>query len=311
MPSAVLVTKNLKKQFKSNFMVRTIKTLKGIDLEVFKGETFGFIGHNGAGKTTTMKILTGLISPTSGEATVMGHPVSDVRSRLEVGFLPERPYFYEFLTARETLNFYGRLSHMKSAEIKNRSEELLDLLELTHAADRQVGSYSKGMLQRLGMAQAMIHDPHLIILDEPMSGLDPIGRNKIKEIIKKLGERGKTVFFSTHILSDVEQLCDRIALIGNGKIRYSGNVEDLLDRYKYGVKVKFDTLNDEQIEYVKTLPGQFSFDKTTASLLMDANENSNQFITDFISRGIRVKEVLEVKSSLEEIFVKELERMED
>ena len=230
----VLQTKGLEKHYKSNFQVRTIKALDGIDLDVQEGEVYGFIGHNGAGKTTTIKILTGLIRATGGTAEIMGQPVGHKKTLEQVGFLPERPYFYEYLSAREALVFYGRLNGMPSAEIRRRSEELLHLLDLEHAADRPLHSYSKGMLQRLGMAQAVLHDPHLVILDEPMSGLDPVGRGQIKDIIQLLRKRGKTIFFSTHILADVEQLCDRVALIANGKMWYSGTVDGLTSQYQQG-----------------------------------------------------------------------------
>jgi len=311
MPSSVLVTKNLTKNFKSNFLIKTIKTLKGIDLDVLKGETYGFIGHNGAGKTTTIKILTGLITQTSGKASVMGYPVDDVRSRSQIGFLPERPYFYEFLTARETLKFYGSLNHMTKDNINSKIKDLLSLLELEEAADRPIGGYSKGMLQRLGMAQALIHDPHLIILDEPMSGLDPLGRNKIKEIIKKLKSLGKTVFFSTHILSDVEQLCDKIALIGKGKIRYSGTVNDLTKKYQQGTRIKFNSLSENEQEFISKLPGEFTTSENENDLFIPGDKDNREILGQLLKENIKVKEMIAVKSSLEEIFVREFENMED
>jgi len=205
-----------------------VAALQDLSLEVRTGEVFGFLGPNGAGKSTTIKIVMGLLRPTSGSVSVFGKPVQDAQSRLKVGFLPENPAFYDFLTAREYLQFVGRTFAMTDQAVTSASAKLLELLDLTKAADRQMRGYSKGMIQRLGLAQAMLHDPDLYILDEPMSGLDPVGRSLVKEIIKDLKSRGKTVFFSTHITADIEVVCDRVGIVAGGRLRTVDSVANIL-----------------------------------------------------------------------------------
>ena len=193
-----------------------------------EGEIFGFVGPNGAGKTTTLKVLMGLIKATSGSASILGHDVRETAYRREIGFLPENAYFYDYLTGRELLDFYARLSGVPASGRSERVATLLDWVGLTYAGDQRVRSYSKGMAQRVGIAQALVHDPSVIFLDEPMSGLDPIGRKEIRDLIIRLRSEGKTVFMNTHILSDVEMVCDRVAIIVHGKIRYQGRIEEFL-----------------------------------------------------------------------------------
>ena len=205
-----------------------VAALQDLSLEVHTGEVFGFLGPNGAGKSTTIKILMGLLRPTAGSVSMFGKPVQDAQSRLKVGFLPENPAFYDFLTAREYLQFVGRTFSMKDEAVKSASIKLLELLDLTKAADRPMRGYSKGMIQRLGLAQAMLHDPDLYLLDEPMSGLDPVGRSLVKEIIKDLKSRGKTVFFSTHITADIEVVCDRVGIVAGGRLRTVDSVANIL-----------------------------------------------------------------------------------
>jgi len=205
-----------------------VAALQDLSLEIPRGEVFGFLGPNGAGKSTTIKILMGLLRPTSGSVSIFGKPAQDAQSRLRVGFLPENPAFYDFLTAREYLKFVGRTFSMTDEAVKSTSAELLELLDLAKAADRPMRGYSKGMIQRLGLAQAMLHDPDLYILDEPMSGLDPVGRALVKEIIKDLKGRGKTVFFSTHITADIEVVCDRVGIVSGGRLRTVDSVANIL-----------------------------------------------------------------------------------
>ncbi|BCA80211.1 ABC transporter ATP-binding protein [Desulfuromonas sp. AOP6] len=207
---------------------RQVEALRDLSLDIVPGEVFGFLGPNGAGKSTTIKILMGLIRPSGGEALLFGAPVNNSEARLRVGFLPENPAFYDFLTGREYLDFVGKSFGMTRDAIKSQGDRVLDLLDLTAAAGRPLRSYSKGMVQRLGIAQTLLHDPDLFILDEPMSGLDPIGRALVKEIILDLKARGKTVFFSTHVTADVERVCDRIGVIVNGIFREQRVVSELL-----------------------------------------------------------------------------------
>ena len=205
------------------------RALDGLDLQIQPGEIFGFLGQNGAGKTTTLKLLLSLIHPTSGEARLLGTPVharSGVEMRRRVGYLPENPYFYEYLTGRELLRYFGRLSGLTGQTLEQRVEARLEQLGLSEAGNIALRKYSKGMLQRVGLAQAILHDPELVILDEPMSGLDPGGRREVREIILELKRQGRTVFFSTHILSDAEQLCDRVAVLEKGKLRGVGPLSD-------------------------------------------------------------------------------------
>ena len=217
----------LSKSFRGKRLAK-VTALQDLSLEVRAGEVFGFLGPNGAGKSTTIKTLMGFLRPDSGAVSVFGKPVQARESRLRVGYLPENPSFYDFLTGREYLHFVGRAFAMTDAATKSQSGALLDLLDLGAAADRRLRGYSKGMIQRLGLAQAMLHDPDLYILDEPMSGLDPIGRSLVKEIIKDLKRRGKSVFFSTHITADVEVVCDRVGILGRGRLMAVDSVADIL-----------------------------------------------------------------------------------
>jgi ABC-2 type transport system ATP-binding protein len=226
---SIVEVRDLVKDVRPGFGLRRKRILHGISLDVREGDIFGFIGPNGAGKTTTLKVLMGLIRPSSGHARILGHDVRETAFRRHVGFLPENPYFYDFLTGREFLRFYARVSGVSRAQREGRIAELLDWVGLSAAAEQRLRTYSKGMLQRVGIAQALVHDPQVVFLDEPMSGLDPIGRKEIRDLILRLHAEGKTVFMNTHILSDVELLCHRVAIIVQGRIRYSGSVDEFLD----------------------------------------------------------------------------------
>jgi ABC-2 type transport system ATP-binding protein len=201
--------------------------LKPLNLAVRAGETFGFLGPNGAGKTTTLKLLMSIISPTSGTATILGKSFLDPEVKRRIGFLPEQPYFYDYLSARELLDYYARLSGVPASTRKHRIGELLGRVGLSEVGSKQLRKFSKGMLQRVGIAQAIIHDPEVVFLDEPMSGLDPLGRHEVRELIQGLKDEGKTIFFSTHILSDAEALCDRVAIIHKGELRGIGAINDI------------------------------------------------------------------------------------
>ena len=215
--------------FRPGFGVRKKRILHGISFGVREGEIFGFVGPNGAGKTTTLKVLMGLVRATAGEARILGHDVAETEFRRHVGFLPENPYFYDYLSGRETLDFYARLCGVSRRERAERVSSLLEWVGLSDAADARLRTYSKGMQQRVGIAQALVHAPDVIFLDEPMSGLDPIGRVEIRDLILRLRADGKTVFMNTHILSDVEMLCDRVAIIVQGRIHYEGAMHEVLD----------------------------------------------------------------------------------
>src|SRR5215813_14359609 len=201
--------------------------LRELHLSIEQGETFGFLGPNGAGKTTTLKLLMGLIFPTAGSAKILGRDWRDSEIKKRIGFLPEQPYFYDHLTPRELLDYYGRLSGLSSQQRKLRIPKMIERVGLTDSTNVQLRKFSKGMLQRIGIAQAILHDPAVVFLDEPMSGLDPIGRKEVRDLIQSLKREGKTIFFSTHILSDAEALCDRVAVIHKGELRGIGVVNDL------------------------------------------------------------------------------------
>jgi len=213
--------------------------VKGLNLSIEPGEVFGFLGPNGAGKTTTMNVLLGFVQPTGGCAKIYGLDVSDTRSRQALGYLPELTYYYKFLTGRELLRFYAKLFGMPSGEAEKRIENLLSLVEITDAANKPIRTYSKGMQQRIGLAQALINDPKLLVLDEPTSGLDPIGRMKVRAIIQRLKNEGKTVFFSSHELGEVETVCDRVAIFYQGELKELGSVSDLLSDYQLNLEQIF------------------------------------------------------------------------
>jgi len=223
----VIHVEGLVKSLRPGLGLRAKRILDGVSFEVRQGEVFGFVGPNGAGKTTTLKILMGLIRPSEGRATILGHDVRETEFRRHVGFLPESPYFYDFLTGREFLHFYARVCGVPRKHRAARTDELLAWVDLAHAADVRLSTYSKGMLQRAGIAQALVHDPQVVFLDEPMSGLDPIGRKEIRDLVLRLQSEGKTVFMNTHILSDVEMLCDRVAMIVRGQIVWQGSPHEL------------------------------------------------------------------------------------
>ena len=217
----------LSKNYAVGFWKKQIRpALKSLDLKVNVGETFGFLGPNGAGKTTTLKLLMGIIFPTAGSATILGKDLFDPEIKRKIGFLPEQPYFYDYLSAPELLDYYARLSGVPASQRRQRISDLLKRVGLGDVGNKQLRKFSKGMLQRVGIAQAIIHDPEVVFLDEPMSGLDPLGRHEVRELIQQLKDEGKTIFFSTHILSDAETLCDRVAVIHKGELRGVGVVND-------------------------------------------------------------------------------------
>lgn len=226
-PAAVTI-RNLTRQFRvSSFRRETLTAVDNISLEVQPGEVYGLIGPNGSGKSTTMKMLLGLLRPTAGTCAIFGRDSTRVDSREHVGFLPENPYFYKHLTGRETLRFYGRLCGLRGAGLRERMDELLELVDLTAAADRRLAGYSKGMLQRIGLAQAIIHHPRLVVLDEPTAGVDPAGSRKIRDLIFELKRRGISVILSSHLLEQVQEVCDRIGILFVGKMVREGSLAEL------------------------------------------------------------------------------------
>ncbi len=220
--------RHLVKDFKTSFRRQHLRAVDDVSIRIMPGEVYGLIGPNGSGKSTAMKALLGLVAPTSGECAIFGKDSLKVDSRNEVGFLPENPYFYKHLSGKETLEFYGKLCGIRGATLKDRVTELLELVDLTGASHRRIGGYSKGMLQRIGLAQALIQRPRLVILDEPTAGVDPIGSREIRDLIFKLREQGITVFLCSHLLEQVQEVCDHVGIIFRGKMVKEGRLEDLI-----------------------------------------------------------------------------------
>ncbi|PAW69186.1 MAG: ABC transporter ATP-binding protein [Verrucomicrobiia bacterium Tous-C5FEB] len=227
-PSPAVEIRNLVKEFKTSFRRRPLRAVDDVSIRIMPGEVYGLIGPNGSGKSTTMKALLGLVAPSSGHCSIYGRDSLKVDSRNEVGFLPENPYFYKHLSGAETLKFYGKLCGIGGRALDDRVGELLALVDLEGARDRRLGVYSKGMLQRIGLAQALIQEPRLVILDEPTAGVDPLGSRQIRDLILKLRERGITVFLCSHLLEQVQEVCDRVGIIFRGKLVREGRLEDLI-----------------------------------------------------------------------------------
>jgi ABC-2 type transport system ATP-binding protein len=244
----VLRIENLHKSFKTGFIPKRKKILNGISLDVKGGEIFGYLGPNGAGKTTTLKCVLGLIFPDNGKVEIFGHPSLSVKAKEKIGFLPENPYFYDYLTATEFLGFYSDLSLVKKGDKHAQIETLLKQVGLENAAGLQLRKFSRGMLQRIGLAQALINNPSLVFLDEPLGGLDPLGRKEIRDVIIRLKEEGKTVFLSSHILQDIEMICDRVAILVSGQIINQGALQDLISEQVSVTEITISGIQAEDCE---------------------------------------------------------------
>ena len=291
------------KDFRPGFGLRRKRVLDGISFSVREGEVFGFVGPNGAGKTTTLKILMGLIRASEGRARVLGHDVGETEFRRHVGFLPESPYFYEYLTGREFLNFYARVCGLSARQRTERIAEVLDTVGMSHAADMRLRTYSKGMLQRIGIAQAIVHDPQVVFLDEPMSGLDPIGRKEIRDLILHLRGQGKTVFMNTHILSDVEMTCDRVAIIVEGRINWEGRVEDFETPGQRQSELILAQLDPELATALEQDFGAGLRGLGDRIELLVPEKHLSEVLSAVLSRGAEVISVAPRRASLETIFL--------
>ncbi len=247
---SVIKIRNLTKVYRDFWGRKKVRALNALSLDVKKGEVFGLLGPNGSGKTTTMKLLLGLLFPTNGEIEVLGKPASDVTKNERIGYLPEESYLYRFLNAEETLDFYGRLFTLSGKERTRRRDELIELVGLKDARKRQLKEYSKGMTRRIGLAQALINDPDLVMLDEPTSGLDPSGRRDMKDLIIKLKEEGKTVLMCSHLLADVQDVCDRIAILYGGELKQLGRVDELL-KSQGETQILTSSLSEDALAEVK------------------------------------------------------------
>lgn len=295
----------LEKWYTTGFWRKKRKVaLRPLTLSVEEGDVFGYLGPNGAGKTTTLKLLMGLIFPSRGQARILGRDVNDPTVKAQIGFLPEQPYFYDYLTAGELLNYYAQLSGVPAKERPRRVSEVLDRVGMAENAGTQLRKFSKGMLQRVGLAQAIVHDPKLVFLDEPMSGLDPIGRREVRDIIQSLKDEGKTIFFSTHILSDAEALCDRVAVLNRGELRGVGVVADLTSRVTGNSEVIWNGV----AAAAKLSAAGFEVHLTADTARCVVHEDRLNQVLDAIrqSKDSRLISVNPVRGTLEEYFVERL-----
>jgi ABC-2 type transport system ATP-binding protein len=300
----IVTIDHLSKIFKVGFWGRRVTAVDELSLDVQRGEIYGFLGPNGAGKTTTIKMLMGLIYPSRGTARLFGRPVGDQTAKAKVGFLPESPYFYDYLTSREFLRFYGHLFGLLGATLEKRIDELLELVSMTHARDLQLRKFSKGMLQRVGIAQALINDPELVILDEPMSGLDPIGRKEVRDLIVRLKESGKTVMFSSHILHDAELLCDRVAMIMKGKLVSCGLVSELIDHgTTQEVEMVVDRLSPEGIEKLRPLAIKTVLHGERVMAILASQRQVDEAIEVMRAHKAKLVSLIPHKASLEDLFI--------
>lgn len=301
--AAAIAVKGLCHSYQKNFWERKRLALDNLDLTVEPGEIYGFLGANGAGKTTTIKILVGLQEQMRGSAEIFGIPAANQECRRKIGFMPENPYFYEYLTARESLDFYAALCDLPRAERRTRSEELLEFVGLSRAADVRLREFSKGMRQRLGIAQAIVHRPPLIILDEPMSGLDPMGRRQVREAILDLHAGGAAIFFSSHILSDVEMICGRAALIDHGRLLASGTLDDLLQAEELEIEVGGTGLSEEDRALLTGMAKRSLRQGDEVLFIFDGWDKADRAAELFRAHG-RLTLLRTVKESLEEYFMR-------
>ncbi len=307
----IIEIENLTKDYEKGFWKKKrIRALEGLNLQVEGGQIFGFLGGNGAGKTTTIKLLMRLIFPTQGTARILGEDIANIKMHKKIGYCPENPYFYDYLKARELMDYFGELFGLDAAGRKKKTEELLTKVGLEEKDwNKQLRKFSKGMLQRVGIAQSIINEPEIVFLDEPMSGLDPIGRREIRELIAELREKGTTVFMSSHILSDIEALCDNVAILRSGKLYATGNLDELLSKsgeiQEFEINVK--GVSAEELErQLKEINGAKIIAKPTGANIHIENENDIEKVLSLAkTAGGKLVSVQPTRQSLEELFVGE------
>jgi ABC-2 type transport system ATP-binding protein len=302
MNEAVIEVRGLRKEYRSTLGRRVITALDGIDIAVHPGELFGLLGPNGAGKTTTVKVLLGLTAATAGSASIAGLPVSDPESRRSVGYLPEGHKIPNYLTARQALSIFGRMSGMETAAIRSRSVELLEKLKLSQWIDVRVKKFSKGMTQRLGLACALIHQPQVLLLDEPTDGVDPVGRREIRDILRDEAKNGVAVLLNSHLLSEIELTCDRVAVLRNGKVAAQGSVEGLT---RTGAKYKMVAAPVDDALVASFRESGAGVDRVNGhlELSVDNVEHLNALVDQVRARGAMLSELAPLRSTLEDVFV--------
>jgi ABC-2 type transport system ATP-binding protein len=285
---------------------RTVRALDGVSLQVGRGEVFGFLGPNGAGKTTAFKVLLRLLYPTAGAARILGCPLDDLAMRARIGYLPEQPYFYDYLTAREFLRYCGKLFELSTPVAAERSAQLLAQVGLAADADKHLRKFSKGMLQRLGLAQALINDPEVLFLDEPMSGLDPLGRREVRELMEGWRAQGKTVFFSTHILSDAETLCDRVAILKRGQVIEAGKLAEILQRRSRAFEIVVREVPEAALTAFRELAVELKQTPAGVRLQAASEAEIERLLVLLRQHGGQLVSVNPVRESLEDLFVREV-----
>jgi ABC-2 type transport system ATP-binding protein len=305
--AAVIEIEDLVKTFQVGFWKkRPVLALDHLCLDVEPGEIFGFLGPNGAGKTTTLKILMDLLRPTSGTTRILGEPSGSGVMKKRIGYLPENPYFYDYLTAGELLTYVGKLFEIRQPELGQRVRTLLEKVGLAGSRDQQLRKFSKGMIQRIGIAQALINNPEVVFLDEPMSGLDPIGRREVREVIRSLKERGTTVFFSSHILPDVEQICDRVAIMNRGRLRETGSLEKILNARMQGHEIILSR-NDEKLQSsLKPLCDSLTSIGDRLQVHAADAEQLESILAHAFRNGAPLVSVTPLRLSLEDYFLQEV-----
>ena len=307
--TAIVEIENLTKDYEVGFWrKRKVRALDGLSLQVNQGEIFGFLGANGAGKTTTLKLLMRLMFPTAGNARILGHDIADLRMHRQIGYLPENPYFYDYLTAREFLDYCAQLFGNAKHDRRRRTTELLERVHLdTKSWDVQLRKFSKGMLQRVGLAQALVNDPAIVFLDEPMSGLDPVGRREVRDLIAGLRQEGKTVFMNSHILSDIEVLCDRVAILKRGKLAHVGHLDELRRRAGENDRVEVVATGTQLEPLMLLLPDRDKFQISATASGVRIELTDEQHVDEAIAalRNARGKlvSVQPVRQSLEDLFL--------
>ena len=306
---AAIEIEHLTKDFYAGFWrKRPIRALDGLSLRVEAGEIFGFLGPNGAGKTTTLKLLMNLIRPTTGSARILGQPVDSVSMRRNIGYLPENPYFYDHLTPEELLTYIGTLFGIRQPVLRKKILELLETVGLAEARKLQLRKFSKGMVQRVGIAQALINDPEVVFLDEPMSGLDPLGRRDVRLVISSLRTRGATVFFSSHILPDVEALCDRVAIMNRGKLLELGALLDILKVKIQGHEIILAHVQPAVLEALRPMCEEITLMSDRVHLRAATSRQAGAIVSQAVSGGSELVSVNPIRASLEEYFFQEVQK---